>query len=433
MQPIFEVSVLMAPNATAVREVVFASLDEILKTGFPAEDVQAAIGQIEIGVPRLLATNERVGVSLFTEAVNTAFTYDRDVFQAFLNRSLLEELQSRVDSGEDVFGDLIRRYLLENPNRFDLLLEPSGTSIGESEAAALAATVSSLTPENALALAEETAAFREWQGIPDSPEALATVPALELSAIEDVLDIPTEVSAVDGGVLLEHPQPAGGLVFAQLDLRLNNVSDDQVALLPLLGVVLRNTGSGNLTAAALDQRINSRMAVIEVPEGKVLSQLPSGEPALSLRFKGSATSDMAGDLVVLMNDMLLRPGISRDDEEVEALVRVALQNRARSTEIELSQYEARTSVSDPPPIASYLIFLPCRLLMPCYFPLPPIPALIFIIYPKASRHTPNSSLPYLPGYYELKSSRIPVEYMMPSSPQLNCPPPPPLVTGSHPG
>ena len=65
-----------------------------------------------------------------------AWIYDRDPFQPLKWQDDLEKFKARLAAGEDVFGPLIRKFLLDNGHRVTVELRPDsglGDKIEETE------------------------------------------------------------------------------------------------------------------------------------------------------------------------------------------------------------------------------------------------------------------------------------------------------------
>ena len=75
-------------------------------------------------------------------------------------------LQGRLASGEDIFGPLIRKYLLDNKHRVSVEMLPDTGLAAQREAAErdrLAAVRSALGPEDIEAIIKETRELKERQ------------------------------------------------------------------------------------------------------------------------------------------------------------------------------------------------------------------------------------------------------------------------------
>ena len=56
--------------------------------------------------------------------------YEKDAFEPMKYTEALEAFKGRLESGEDVFGPLIQKLLLDNPHRVTLELQPD-VKLGE--------------------------------------------------------------------------------------------------------------------------------------------------------------------------------------------------------------------------------------------------------------------------------------------------------------
>lgn len=82
---------------------------------------------------------------------------------------------------------------------------------------------------------KETEELKKRQATPDSPEALACIPSLQLSDIpKEAASIPTAVSSADKGpTLLTHDMFTNNVLYADIALPLNRVPARLLPLLPL--------------------------------------------------------------------------------------------------------------------------------------------------------------------------------------------------------
>lgn len=122
---------------------------------------------------------------------------------------LFDRLRARM--GEGYFEELIRTVLLENPHGCEVVMVPShtaGEERREGDAKQLEAIAAAWSGEERALIASQQAALEAWQAGSDSPEALATLPRLELSDISpEPEEYPTQEDSICGVTLLRHELP----------------------------------------------------------------------------------------------------------------------------------------------------------------------------------------------------------------------------------
>ena len=134
--------------------------------------------------------------------------------------------------------------LFKNPHNCEIMLLPSHT-LGEekqaAESARLHAAQESWAPEQETALREQQEKLTAWQTAPDTPEALATVPKLQLSDIPDKPeDLPLEESELAGIPLLRHRVASNGIGYYNLYFDISDLTEKELSCAAFLCALLSN-------------------------------------------------------------------------------------------------------------------------------------------------------------------------------------------------
>ncbi|GBF88872.1 presequence protease [Raphidocelis subcapitata] len=299
-QPIFSVGLKgVDPAATDKVEVlVLEKLGELAKTGFTASAVEAAINTIEFSLRENNTGSFPRGLSLMLRAVG-AWIYDRDPYVPIQWEEALESFKTKLAKGEDVFGPLISRYLLDNRHRVSVVMLPDPALGARTEAAEkerLEAARAALARDELVRVAADTAALKERQETPDAPEALTCIPSLKLSDIpRTVTKVPTSVSELNpqGSLLLGHELFTNDVLYLEAALDMRPVPAD---LLPLMGT--RKESFVELT-----ERIGRKTGGVSVYPF-TSAKRGQAEPVAYVMVRGKAMGGKAGELVDIMRDVL---------------------------------------------------------------------------------------------------------------------------------
>ena len=120
---------------------------------------------------------------------------------------------------EDVFTPLIKKMLIDNTHKVTIELNPDkelGKVQDEEEKAKVAAYRAGLSPEEIEKVVADTEELKRLQETPDSPEALACVPALDITDIpKEAKSIPTDVSTVGATTMLTHDIFTNDILYAE--------------------------------------------------------------------------------------------------------------------------------------------------------------------------------------------------------------------------
>lgn len=151
-----------------------------------------------------------------------------------------EELLARMKRGlEDrYFEGLIEKYLLHNTHRTLLVMEPSTTMAAEREkavAAVLAAKKAELGIGELSRVIERTKALKERQRSPESEEALASIPTLNVSDIrKKSYEYPLEIREEHGTKILFSDVETNGISYLNVYFDTSRVPQEHLFYLYLL-------------------------------------------------------------------------------------------------------------------------------------------------------------------------------------------------------
>jgi presequence protease len=313
-QPIFSVGLKgVAPgDAPKVEALIMDELRRLASEGFPSSAVEAAVNTIEFSLRENNTGSFPRGLSLMLRAA-PAWIYGRDPVAPLQWEADLAHLKGRLAAGEDVFRPLIARFLVDNPHRVAVTLQPDpalGPAQEAAEQARVDAAVAAMGPAGLAAAAEETAALRERQETPDPPAALACIPSLALSDIPKAApEVPTDLGpagpAGAGATLLAHDLPTSGVLYVEACLPLERVPARLLPLVPLFSRCLTQMGTATESFVELTDRIGRKTGGLSVSPLIADVRGKPSDPASFLIVSGKAMADKAGDLFDLASDILL--------------------------------------------------------------------------------------------------------------------------------
>ena len=300
-------------NLEKVESVIHATLAELAEKGIDPETVAASLNTLEFRLREQNTGRFPRGLFLMLNALGP-WLYDGDPFEAMAFETPLNAVKTALRAPH-YFETLVKKHLIDNPHRATVHLVPDpeeGKRREAAETARLEQAKAAMTPEQIETLIADVAALKKHQETPDSPEALATIPALKLSDIDPKSKtIPVEVGELGGAKLLTHDLPTNGLVYLDLGFDLHPLlpaSGDKAAeLLPFIGLmgrVLLQMGTASQDYVALTQRIGKSTGGIW--SGALISTIrESRDSALYFFLRGKATLEKSGELLDILKDVLL--------------------------------------------------------------------------------------------------------------------------------
>ncbi|MDI9471184.1 MAG: insulinase family protein [Bacillota bacterium] len=240
---------------TRVPEIVEAVLAETLAAGLPEERVTAALNRIEYSLRECDGYPTR-GLIYFIRAFDL-WLYDGDPLEMLRFDRLFAEVRAAIPTG--IVEEYARRWLLENPHRAVVHMTPD-PGLGARREAELAASLEArrvaMTPAEREELSARTRALTEWQLTPDSPEARATIPRLELGDIDGRLEDPAcrSRSAGDLGLICQSVF-ASGIYYIQAAWALPELPPEDLSWLALLSMLIGSVGTRQRDYRDLDTAI----------------------------------------------------------------------------------------------------------------------------------------------------------------------------------
>jgi len=259
-------------HAAAVEELVLATLREVAEQGVPADQVEAALHQLELKQREIGGDGYPYGLQLILTALASA-THRGDPAALIDLDPVLAELRERIRD-PDYIKRLTRSLLLDNPHRVRLDLYPDTAIPARREAAERAqldAIRAALDERQCQEIVARAKALAERQARVDDDDIL---PRVELS------DVPAEMPYVAATTRSTAPVPltsygagTNGLVYQQLILELPQLDEAQIDLLPIYTSCLPDLGVGELDylatqrwQAAVSGGVNAYASVRGLPD-----------------------------------------------------------------------------------------------------------------------------------------------------------------------
>ncbi len=311
-------------RADAFEALVLDTLERLAADTFAPERVEAAFQQLAyetLEIQTLFPLHRMF-------AVASAWPYKGDPL-TFLNmRKHWEACRARHAADPACFNRLIRTGLLDNPHRLLAVLRPDRAEQGRADASfaeQMSERRARLSEEQVAEIARKAADLAAAQSVPNTPEALATLPQLQTSDLPaKPRAIPTETGVVADVTLLRNDVFANGVNYLELDMDLAGLPVELYPWLPRYAEALKKLGAAGQDFASIAER---RAACTGAFRAGARYWLHAADPATTLRrFSiGLKTLDsQADDAFGLLEDLLF----SLDPRDRERLRDATVQSRA---------------------------------------------------------------------------------------------------------
>ncbi|KAB1207104.1 Presequence protease 2, chloroplastic/mitochondrial [Morella rubra] len=310
LQPQFSVGLkgVSEDDIQKVEELIVSTLQKLAKEGFDANTVEASMNTIEFSLRENNTGSFPRGLSLMLRSIGK-WIYDMDPFEPLKYEKPLMDLKARIaeEGSKAVFSPLIEKFILNNPHRVTVEMQPDPDKASrdeEAEKEILEKVRASMTEDELTKLAHATRKLRLKQETPDPPEALRSVPCLSLHDIpKEPIRIPTQVGDINGVKVLHHDLFTNDVLYTEVVFNMGSLKQELLPLVPLFCQSLLEMGTKDLTFVQLNQLIGRKTGGISVYPF-TSSVRGKANPCNHIVVRGKAMAERAEDLFNLVNCVL---------------------------------------------------------------------------------------------------------------------------------
>jgi Zn-dependent M16 (insulinase) family peptidase len=315
-------------NAERIEKLILGTLTALAENGIDPYTIEAALNTIEFRLRENHSGGYPRGLLLMLRSLTT-WLYDGDPVALLAFEGPLAAVKDRLAANPAYFQELIRRYLLYNPHRTTLILEPD-RSLGERQEAderqRLERIRQDMDAKQLQDVIDLTRELKKLQEAADPPEALATIPTLKVEDLEKTNKyIPLDQHVQDGAAILLHDLFTNGIAYLDLGFDLHQLEQSFLPYVPLFGRALVEMGTQTEDYVAFTQRISRKTGGIRP---KVFSSLvkDSSGSSVYLFLRGKAMLSQTGEFLGILQDVL--HGLRLDDRE--RFRQMVLEEKARN-------------------------------------------------------------------------------------------------------
>ncbi|XP_074330448.1 presequence protease 1, chloroplastic/mitochondrial-like [Apium graveolens] len=310
LQPQFSIGLkgVSEEDIQKVEDLVMDTLKSLAEKGFNTEAVEASMNTIEFSLRENNTGSFPRGLALMLRSMGK-WIYDMDPFEPLKYQKPLMALKTRIaeEGSKAVFAPLIEKFILNNPHRVTIEMQPDPEKASrdeEAEREILKKLKASMTEADLAELARATQDLRLKQETPDPPEALKSVPSLSLQDIpKKPIEIPIEIGDINGVKVLQHDLFTNDVLYSEVVFDMSSLKQELLPLVPLFCQSLMEMGTKDMDFVQLNQLIGRKTGGISVypftssVRGKV-------DPCSHIIVRGKAMSGRTEDMFNLINRII---------------------------------------------------------------------------------------------------------------------------------
>lgn len=245
-------------NKKAVERLILSTLQNLVDQGIPPEEIEGALFGMRFSNQEIRRAGGPFSL-VWMRRVLRSWIHGKVPWNTLLFEKNFRAITEHLEENPRYFENLIERYLLQNPHRCLVSVDPQ---VGLSEAleaetrAELDRLLANLSDSEKTALLEQNRRLKAIQESPDTPEALAKLPHISRKdLIPDAESVPRVLHDLGGIPLLSHELFTNGIVYIDIALPVDVLTEEQYRWLPLLARTIPSLGLPDIPYDVLSSRM----------------------------------------------------------------------------------------------------------------------------------------------------------------------------------
>ena len=240
-----------------LQEIVESTLQQFCKDGIDKELLEASLNSIEFTLRESDFGGRPIGLAYVIRMMDN-WLYGKDPIELLHYEEALVNIRKGLQGS--YFEDLIRHSLLDNHHKSLVSLYPEQGLQDKKDADVkeqLAAIKASMSQDELEGIVEQTKRLKLRQETPDSEEALATIPLLELSDLSpEVEDVERRESTIGHTKLHFVPTFTKGINYVAYYFKLDCLTEDELFYADILSDIIGRVDTSKRSYEDLAKLIN---------------------------------------------------------------------------------------------------------------------------------------------------------------------------------
>lgn len=311
-----------------IAELVLATCRTQAEKGFDRNMIEAAFHQLRMSA---LEIKPQYPLRLM-ERVYRNWLYDADPLYYLRLERHLENLYGRFQNEPRFLENILLAQIVDNPHRLTLTFVPDpdyNRRSDEEFAAKMAQIKAQLSGTEVESINREAAELERMQMQPNTPEALATLPRLNLRDVpQEPLEPPISISVINDRPVLESGLFTGGLNYLSLALDVRDFDEQMLRHLSIYCLACAGMGAAGLDYAAFAQKEAACCGGISIsPDAFGTIDNPGlAQPFVFFNVRG--LKDKLPQMLKVLQQRLLEPDLSDLDRLKDVILQARINTQA---------------------------------------------------------------------------------------------------------
>ena len=294
-----------AEHENKVIALIDSTLRDLAENGIEEDMVRSAVNSIDFRLREANFGGFPKGIVYNIQALGS-WLYDKNPFGHLRFEKVMRKIKKRMHEG--YFEDLILDYLIENNHRSILVAVPKpglGKKLEARERKILKAVKQKLLANEIDNLIAETQKLQELQLTPDSPEALSTLPSLEIRDVpKEIERYPLEIKNQGDTKIFFHDLFTNDIAYTQIGFNTHSVPAEMIPYIPLLGALVLGMGTGRHSYTEISKLIGIHTGGIRTSHFSSATVQDRHQVLSYIFFSGKALMEKVDSLFDIFDELL---------------------------------------------------------------------------------------------------------------------------------
>lgn len=303
-----------------LQHIVESTLQDLCDKGLDKELLEASLNSIEFALRESDFGGRPIGLAYIIRMMDN-WLYDNDPLELLHYEEALTNIRNGLAG--TYFEDLIRHSILNNNHKVLVSIYPERGLQERKDAEVkehLAAVKANMTKEEIDAIVEQTKRLKIRQETPDSDEALASIPLLELSDLNPNMEAVERRESKIGNTTVHFvPTFTKGINYVGLYFKLNCLTEEELFYADILSDILGRVDTSERGYEALAKDINMNLGGLSSDITAISKDGKRDEFTPLMIVRAKALHTKLPDLCRLINEVVQKADYS-DDSRLTELV-----------------------------------------------------------------------------------------------------------------
>ena len=296
-----------------LQRIVESTLQELCDKGLDKELLEASLNSIEFALRESDFGGRPIGLAYVIRMMDN-WLYDNDPLELLHYEEALVNIRKGLSG--TYFEDLIRQSILNNNHKVLVSIYPERGLQERKDVEVkeyLASVKAKMTPEEIEAIVEQTKRLKLRQEAPDSDEALASIPLLELSDLNpNIEEVERRESKIGNTTVHFVPTFTKGINYVGLYFNLSCLTEDELFYADILSDIIGRIDTSERGYEALAKDINMNLGGLSSDITAISKDGKRDEFTPLMIVRAKALHSKLPDLCRLINEVVQKADYSND-------------------------------------------------------------------------------------------------------------------------